>query len=204
MATKKMSLNWYLLKCLKENNPRGVKRIKGVIGTLIESEDFATVLTMLDGQNKDLPETIQFYEALFRRFRLNSHLVVDGGMTKEEWHGWTAVLLKISSVLWQFRKKFKPGSWLETNKKIYDITFQILKNYDSEKRNHKECKYCSRLFSGLLAQFSDHAEYIDIDGFQLPSLEKLKELCAKNIGLDWEHLIPSRRFEEKFNSVVHT
>ena len=199
MARKKRSLMKYLTNSIKGQMP---KRVKGVIGMLVEPEDFLTVLAVLDGQDKNSPETIKFYEAFFRRFRLNSHLV-DCYMTKEEWHDWTVVLLETSNVLWKLREKFDQSSWLETNKKIHEITFKVLKSFDSEKRNHKECKHCSRLFSSIFSNLATYGKDSDIKELCLPSLEKIKEVCEKNVGVSWHFLTYSSTVEEKINAGAH-
>ena len=196
MARKAPSLDRYILKAISDKKP---KRVKGVIGMLVEAKDFLDVLTVIDAQDKNIPETIQFYEAFFRRFRLNSHLV-DCYLTKQEWHDWTVVLLELSNVLWKLREKFEPDYWLETNKKIYEITLNILKNFDSEKRNHKECKHCSRLFSSIFSNLAIYGKDSDIKELCLPSLEKIKEVCEKNVGVSWHFLTYSSTVEEKINA----
>ena len=198
MARKKRSLVKYLTNSIKSQLP---KRVKGVIGMLVEPEDFLTVLVVLDGQDKNIPETIKFYEAFFRRFRLNSHLV-DCYLTKKEWHDWTVVLLETSNVLWKLREKFEPNYWLETNKKIYETTFNILKSFDSEKRNHKECKHCYRLFSTIFSNLASYGTDNDIKKLRLPSLDKIKEVCEKNVGLNWHFLTYGDIVEEKINTGV--
>lgn len=192
MARKGLSLEQYLLKSLANKKP---KKVKGVIGMLIEPEDFLTVLAVLDGQDKNVLETVNFYETLFRCFRLNGHLV-DCYMTKQEWHDWTVVLLELSNVLWKFREKFDRGSWLETNKKIYEIMFEVLKSFDSGKRDHKECKYCSRLLSNTLSNLI-YAKESDIIDLHLPPLDKIKEVCEKNVGLNWYYLTCGPVIESK-------
>jgi len=193
MTRKAPSLKEYILKALSDKKP---KRVKGVIGMLVEAKDFLDVLTVIDGQDKNIPETIQFYEAFFIRFKLNSHLV-DGYLTKQEWHDWTVVLLELSNVLWKFREKFEPNPWLETSKRIYEITFGMLKNFEAEKRGLKECKHCSRLFSTALNNFITYAKTGDKEKLHLPSIEELKKVCEKNIGLQWYHLTCGRLLEKK-------
>lgn len=178
---------------------KNFKRIKVVIGMLAEPKDFLTVLTVLDGQDRKNPETIDFYETLFRRFRLNSHLI-DCYLVKQEWHEWTVVLLHFSNILWKLRGEFEPVQWLETNKKIYEITFNILKSFDSEKRGHRECKHCSKLFSTILSNFTTYGKRSDIDELLLPSVDKLKEICEKNVGLDWYYLTCGSLIEQIINT----
>ena len=196
MPGKVLSLERYLSKSLTDKKP---KRVKGIIGNLFEPKDFLTVLTMLDGQDKTISETIDFYEALFERFGFRSQFI-DGYMIKKEWHNWTIVLLHLSNILWKSREKFEPKPWLETNKRIYEITFKILKSFDSEKRDHRECKHCSDLFSVILFNFTSYGRGGDIDELRLPSVDKLKEICEKNVGLNWYYLTCGRIFEEKINS----
>lgn len=194
---KKRSLMNYLTNSIKDQMP---KRVKGVIGMLVDPEDFLTVLAVLGGQDKDIPETIKFYEALFRRFRINTRFV-DGYLTKKEWHNWTIVFLEISKVLWKLREKFEPKYWFETNKKIYEIPFKVLKDFDSGKRDRKECEHCSRLFSTIFFNLVSYAKTGDIRGLGLPSLEEIKRVCEKNVGLSWDHLTYSNLIEEKVSSL---
>lgn len=193
MGRKSLSLKQYLLEGLAEKKP---KRVKGVIGMLIESEDFLTVLTVLDGQNKNITDTIHFYEALFRRFRLNSHLV-DGYMIKEEWHNWTEVLIEMSNVLWKWRDRFEPNMWLETNAKIYEVAFRNFK--DDEKYSEDGlCFICSRLFTEVLFNFASHAREGDkSDNFHISS-EKVKEI-SKMIGTRWDSVTHANIIEEKIS-----
>lgn len=188
-----------LKKHLSNLTEKRFKKIKNVIGMLVGPKDFLTILTVLDGQDKNIPDTIHFYEALFRRFGLNSHLV-DGYMTKEEWHNWTVVLLELSNVLWKFREKFEPCMWLETNKRIYEITFKILKSFDSEKRSHKECKPCSTLFSVILSNFTSYREEGDIEKLKIPSVDTLKWICEKNVGRSWYYLTCGNLIEQIINT----
>jgi hypothetical protein len=118
-------------------------------------------------------------------------------MTKEEWHNWSVVLLELSNVLWKLRERFDQSSWLETNKKIHEITFKVLKSFDSEKRNHKECKHCSRLFSTILSNFTAYGKSDDANALSFSSIDEIKEMCEKNVGLNWYYVTCGRLFEKK-------
>lgn len=196
MSRKTLSLEKYLFKNLAEKN---FKRIKGVIGMLREPKDFLTVLIALDGQDRKNPETIDFYETLFRSFRTNSRFI-DCYLTKQEWHDWTITLLHFSNILWKLRNKFEPCMWTETNKKIYEITFNVLKSYDSEKRDHRECKHCSALFSAIISNFTSYGEEGDIEKLKIPSINTMKEICEKNIGRSWYYLTCGSLVEQRINA----
>lgn len=196
---KRIPFSEYLSKKISNG---AYKKVKCVILTLSNNpKHFLTALAVLGAQDKNISETIQFYEVLFRRFRLNSHLV-DSYMAKEEWHTWTVVLLELSNILWKFREKFEPSSWLETNKKIYELTFKTLKSFDSQKRDHKECKCCSRLFTTILSNFTDYGKKLDFQNLHFPPLGILVEICEKNIGRKWHFFTPGRLIEEKINTIA--
>lgn len=171
------------------------KKLKEVIETLTEPEDFLNVLAVLDGKDKNISETADSYEALLRRFKIISPLI-NCYTAKEEWHAWTVALLELSNVLWKSRDKFDQSLWLEANKKIYEIMFKVLKSFDSDKRDHKECKHCSRLFSNMLSNLI-YAKENDINDLHLPPLDKIKEVCEKNVGLNWYYLTCGPIIEEK-------
>ena len=193
MARKKRSLIKYLFSNIKGQKP---KRVKGVIGMLTKSEDFMTVLAVLSGQDKNIPQTIQLYEALFRRFKLNSHLM-DGYMTRQEWHEWTEVLIELSSVLWKWRDKFEPEMWLGTNAKIYEVTFRNF--VDDEKYSQSGlCFICSRLFTEVLFNFASHAREGDKSGDFHISRKKVEEI-SKMIGTRWDSVTHANLIEEKIS-----
>ena len=194
VSRKKMSLAKYLANNIKGRKP---KRVKGVIGMLIEPEDFMTVLAILSGQDKNLSEIIQLYEVLFRRFRLNSHLI-DGYMIKEEWHVWTEVLIEMSNVLWKWRNKFKPNIWLETNAKIYEVAFRNFKDDAKYSQNGGLCFMCSRLFTEVLFNFASHAREGDKSGDFHISSEKVKEI-SKKIGTRWDSVTHANIIEDKIS-----
>jgi len=193
VARKRLSFKNYLLKILADKKP---KRVKGVIGILVEPEDFMTVLTVLGGQDKNIPETIQFYEAFFRRFRLNSHLV-DRYLTREDWHNWTEILIEMSNVLWKLRDKFEPDMWLETNAKIYEVTFINLYS-DSKYSESGLCFVCLRLFTKVLFNFANHAREGDKSSDFHITNEKFKEI-SQMIGTRPDHITHANFIEEKIS-----
>lgn len=195
MARKRKTLDKYLIENIKNGKSEGVKKVKGVIGTLTNAEDFLITLTILHGQDKNYFETVEYYEALFRRFKLNS-LIIDCYEVKQEWHMWTEILIEMSAVLWKWRDKFEPNSWLETNAKIYEVAFGNFQNYENLSINGGLCFKCARLFTEVLFNFSNHARKGDKSGDFHIFDSNIKEI-SKIIGTRWEAVTYSNLFDEK-------
>lgn len=194
MARKRKSLEQYLIENIKDGSIERVKKVKGVIGTLTNAEDFLMTLAILHAQDKNLFEVIQYYEALFRRFKLND-FIADCYEAGQEWHIWTEILIEMSSVLWKCRDKFEPNAWIETNAKIYEVAFGTLQNY-KEFSGNGLCFQCSRLFTEVLFNFAKHARDGDKSGDFHISDDNVRKI-SKIIGTRWESVTHSLLIEEK-------
>lgn len=148
---KKVSLDIDLVQSISDEDHN---KVFDIIKKLIKPDQFLSALGVLDSQDKDRPETIEYLEVLVNQFCCNSEYICDSFKDPKEWHDWTEVVEFISNILWKNRNKFEKNFWIKATQTINEVSFKNFIMFDEVDK----CKCCSGLLSTILDNFIKYKE----------------------------------------------